>query len=365
MRVLLRLVALVVVLAFVPRALLGIDARAWRESDARVQERLADAVAEGVLSQRGPTRYVTGDARFDGQASIAIQQMALLGLGATVTAHPSLRDRYLPAMLEAGRRIANPATLAYATRVYGHNGLVHIGPGEGHAYLGYVNLGLGMLRVVEPSNETAALHDRLTNTLAAALDAAPNGLIETYPGETWPPDVAAVAGSIGLHARATGQDARPLLERWAKRFEACAVDSNGWLVQRTRSGSCSPMDAPRGSGTAIAAYFLSFATPALARELARALVDHGFTEIAGFGAIREYMPGVRGDGDLNAGPIVFGLSVGATGFGLGATRAVHDAAKFDALYRSTSLFGIETDHGFAAGGLLGNALLLAMLTAGS
>jgi hypothetical protein len=365
MRLLLRALVLVVVVAFVPRAILGIEAHAWREGDPRVEQRLGDAVAEGVLAQRGPTVYATGEARFDGQSSIAIHQMALLGLGSIIVAHPETRERYLPAMREAARRISDPKTLAYATRVYGHNGLVHIGPGEGHAYLGYVNLGLGMLRVVDPSNETAWLHDRLTKSLAAALDAAPNGLIETYPGETWPPDVTAVAGSIGLHARATGKGDPALLERWAHRFEACAVDASGWLVQRTRTGSCAALDAARGSGTALGAYFLSFGAPALAQKLERALSNRGLREIFGFAAIREYLPGVAGSGDINAGPILFGLSVGASGFGLGAARAARDAATFDALYRSTSLFGIETERGFAAGGLLGNALLLAMLTAGS
>ena len=129
-------------------------------------------------------------------------------------------------------------------------------PGEGHAYLGYINLALGMLRAVDPATPYAALHDRLTAALAERLDRSPTGLIETYPGETWPPDVAAVAGSIGLHAAVTGVDRRALLERWATRFEACALHRSGYLVQRVKSGGCKPVDAPRGSGTAIASYFL-------------------------------------------------------------------------------------------------------------
>jgi hypothetical protein len=89
--------------------------------------------------------------------------------------------------------------------------------------------------------------------------------------------------------------------------------------------------------------------------------------VFGFGGVREYARGMNGQGDVNAGPIVFGVSVGATGFGLGAARANGDREGFRALYRSTSLFGAPTslDHrmAFAMGGFLGNALLLAMLTA--
>jgi len=89
--------------------------------------------------------------------------------------------------------------------------------------------------------------------------------------------------------------------------------------------------------------------------------------IAGFGGVREYEDGYRGAGDLNAGPIVFGMSVGASGFGLGAARMARDRDGFVELYRSTRLLGApasgDGETAFAAGGLLGDALLLAMLTA--
>jgi hypothetical protein len=225
-----------------------------------------------------------------------------------------------------------------------------------------------MLRAVDPGTRHAALHDRLTEALAERLARSATGLIETYPGETWPPDVAAVAGSIGLHARVTGVDRRAMLDTWATRFASCAVDKSGYLVQRVRSGTCISKDAPRGSGTAIGAYFIGFAHAALARRLCGALASAGLTSVLGFGAIREYAPGHHGRGDGNSGPTLFGVSVGATGFGLGAARACGDRDLYRRLYRTTHLFGAPVDVGggarrFAAGGVLGNALLLAMLTA--
>ncbi|MCE7895132.1 MAG: hypothetical protein DYH12_36430 [Sorangiineae bacterium PRO1] len=87
----------------------------------------------------------------------------------------------------------------------------------------------------------------------------------------------------------------------------------------------------------------------------------------GFGGIREYPSGFDGLGDVNAGPIVLGVSVGATGFGLGAARAHRQDELFVELYRTAALFGVPASRGaerpFAIGGALGNALLLAMLTA--
>lgn len=354
-------------LAVVPRQLCGAGAARWLADDVDTEDELARAVARSVLSQKEPLFYHTGQLRFDGQSAIAIYQMTLLGLGQLILAHPERREVYLPAMRVAADRLADPRTLAYAASVYGQHGVVRMDPGEGHAYLGYVNLGLAMLRLIEPETQHAALNDRLTAELSRRVFAAPTGMTETYPGETWPPDVTAVIGSIGLTARATRVDRKAELDAWAERFGKCAVHASGYLVQRSRSGTCIPLDAPRGSGTAVGSYFTSFAHAGLSARLEQGLRQTGRRSLLGFTALREYPDGFDGRGDGNAGPILFGVSVGATGFGIGAARAHRDAELFVGMFRTATLFGLPVSRGdertFAVGGVLGNALLLAMLTA--
>jgi len=356
-----------ITIAILPRQLCGRPAQPLFDGELAAQDALAREVAREIAAAPGRQFYRSGSTRFDGQSAIAIYQMAILGMGQIIREHRERRDEYLPAMRAAAARMTDPRTLPTATRAWGHNGLVTMAPGEGHAYLGYINLALGMLRAVDPATPHAALHDRLTAALADRLDRSPTGLIETYPGETWPPDVAAVAGSIGLHATVTGVDRRALLERWSKRFEACALHRSGYLVQHVRSGGCKPVDAPRGSGTAIASYFLSFADTPLSRRLLDGLRREGRACALGFCGIREYAPGFHGKGDVDAGPMLMGMSVGASGFALGAARAHGDGDLYRELYRSAHLAGVPVGVGgntkFAAGGTLGNALLLAMLTA--
>jgi hypothetical protein len=350
-----------------PRWLCGRRAGALFDGDLAAQEDLGRRVAASALAQRPGTVYHTKEIRFDGQSAIAVHQMTILALGQIVLAHPEQRDAYLPAIRAAADRLADPATLRYAAQRYGHHAVDHMDPGEGHAYAGYINMGLGMARLVDPDSPHARLNDRLSEQLRTRLFRSTTGLIDTYPGESWPPDVAVVAGSIGLHARATGLDLRADLDAWAERFARCAVDPSGYLIQRVRAGGCQPVDAPRGSGTALASYAIGFAHPGLSRRLEEAIARDGLVTVAGFGGIREYAAGSHGKGDTNSGPLFLGTSVGATGFGLGAARMNGDRALYEKLYRSSHLFGIPVSTGqgesFALGGVLGNALLLAMLTA--
>ncbi len=350
----------------VPWTVCGHRAGALYRGELADQERFARAVAADVDAIASRQVYHSGFARFDGQSAIAVYQMTALGLGQFVLEHPERKTEYLPTIERAVERLIDPRTHPYAAQMYGRHGTRGLGSG-GHAYMGYVNLGLGMLRRLDPETPHAALHDRLTSELADHLARSPTGLVETYPGETWPPDVAAVAGSIGLHGTATGRDWSVVLEPWARRFAECAIGEGGYLVQRIRTGSCTAVDAPRGSGTAVAAYFLGFADRRLSQRLWNALRDTGYQSWLGFGGVREYLPGKGGAGDLNAGPILLGMSAGASGFGLGAARAHGDRERYIGIYRTGALLSVPVSDRegsrFALGGVLGNALLLAMLTA--
>jgi hypothetical protein len=171
-----------------------------------------------------------------------------------------------------------------------------------------------------------------------------------------------------VHGRATGADHRAVLARWAERVRAVQVDpASGLVVQRMSAEDARAHDAPRGSGTGLAAYFAGFADRSVAALLADGLFRHEST-LFGFGAIREYAEGHEGRGDVDSGPVLLGVSVAATGFALAAARASGRREAFTRIYRTTELFGLRAEGSgrarFAAGGPIGNALLLALLTSG-
>ena len=85
--------------------------------------------------------------------------------------------------------------------------------------------------------------------------------------------------------------------------------------------------------------------------------------------MREFPPRLAGGfGDIDSGPLLFGVSISATGFAMASARAHHDREMFTSLYRTAYLFGAPSPRGkgrrFLNGAALGNAIMLAMLTAG-
>jgi hypothetical protein len=352
----------------VPRAVVGREADRFYDGDRTTQGELANAVAEYVTNDTGPAAFHTGDARFDGEWTVATHQMAALGLTQVIRAHPELRGRYAPVVRRAVENLLRERAWRFGATAWGHGPFESLDTDEGHAYLGYIALGMGALREVDPANPYASLHDRVIDALARRLERSPHGAIETYPGEAYPCDIASVVGAIGQHAGLTHTDRSALVTRMAAHYRGRWRDTrSGYLVQSVSPRTADANAPARGSGTALAAYFLSFADRDLARELGLALARTGHAEHLGFGAVREYAPGHEGRGDIDSGPVVFGVSVSATGFTLATARQLGDRARYRELYRTAALFGVPVANGerrrFLAGGPIGNAILLAMLTA--
>ncbi|MFZ5445595.1 MAG: hypothetical protein ACOZQL_36725 [Myxococcota bacterium] len=365
-RISLTLLAVLVVRLAAP-AWYGRDAADWLDGSARMHALAREAVR--FEAEDSARRAAPSGNRFAGEWALVTHQMNALGLAQAVLAHPEWRAELTPTMRLAALRSWLPEMRDFGTRAWhGEDGLSH-GGAHGHAYLGYPALAVGLARLVEPRGfpaDVAAQHDALIAAFERRLLASPTALIETYPGEAYPTDVAAVAAAIAAHGRATGADHTRVLTHWAREVRRVQVDRASGFVHQRMSVEGTPRDVPRGSGTGLAAYYAGFVDRALAQELTAALLAHERT-FAGFGAVAEFDL-QQGHGDIDSGPVVLGVSVAATGFSLAPFRAFGHRGAFTRLYRTTTLFGLPREEGdtlcFRTGGPIGNALLLAMLTSG-
>ena len=352
----------------------GINADAAdQERDALAQEfqlqkPLVDKVVEDIGRGISKDDFNTGDARFDGEWVLGSYQMAALGLGQFIQAYPEFRDEYLPVIEQCAERLVAAETNAFGTEAWGEEGLSSLGSDNGHAYLGYTNLALSMLRLHDEDNEFVEINDQLTAALVRRLELSPQGVLETYPDEAYPADIAAAIASIGLYAQATGRDYENFLTESTLQFQQNFVDpQTGLVFQAVEASSGNPVDEPRSSGTALSAYFFSFIDPELSKALFLSVATEQRVQIFGFAGIREYPEGLTGEGDIGSGTLVQGVSPSATAFTIGAARIHGEQALYQELYRTVDFFGTsllgEMNGVSLLESPLGNATLLAMLTA--
>ncbi|MEZ4293680.1 MAG: hypothetical protein R3B70_01795 [Polyangiaceae bacterium] len=366
LRLLVRAAALFACAAVVPRCVAGYPARALYAGDLEAQDSLAREVSAYVTSGVAASAFHTGSKRFDGEWAFGTFTMAAMGLGQVSVTHPERKDAYVAAMEACADALVSRETNEFGTEAWGDFGFEGLPGGRGHAYLGYSNLALSMIRLLNPETRHKQLHDDLTEALARRLESSPHALFETYPGEAYPADISMVAGSIALHDCAVGAPERPFWGAWKEAFSKWIDPASGLLYQSAQAASGQPAGPPRSSGTGLAAFALSFVD----RDLSRRLFDglsRAQTSFQGFGAIHEFAPGHEESGDIDSGPVVMGVSVSATGFTISSARLHEDQELFTGLYRTADLFGVPVHRTsgkrFMSGGPLGNAILLAMTTA--
>jgi hypothetical protein len=347
----------------------GREAGAWFRGDPEPQRALAAELVAFEASDDADRP--TGTNRFAGEWALVTHQMTALGLAQLCLAHPDWKPWLAPVVTLAATKSFLVEMRDFGTRAWhGEDAMASL-PGEhGHAYLAYAALALGMARLVDPAFPPALAreHDALIAAYERRLLASRTGLIETYPGEAYPTDVAAVAAAIAIHGRVTHVSHEAVLRAWAEHVRAVQIDpASGLVVQRMDAVTGAAHDAPRASGTGLAAYFAGFADRGVAEQLTNGLLQQEST-VLGFSAIREYPAGHDGGGDIDSGPVILGMSVSASGFALAPARAFGHEDAFVRLYRTTELFGLSVSDGdrrrFAVGGPIGNALLLAFLTSG-
>lgn len=372
-------------LGTIPHRLCERDAGAYFEGDPSAVDPLAASVARWT---RDPSltagAFATGSKRFDAEWLFGTYMMAAMGFGqvALETNDPTRKRESIENMERCLDAVLGPAGRAFDRDAWGIDAIAstHEAPGSAHdrghvAYLGYAGLALGLHRVLVSESRFAKTDDEIAAALTRRFEASRTGLLETYPGEVYPVDNAAALGALALHARATGADLPRGFVTGLTAVRTHGIDRDtGLLVQAVDANDASARDRARGSGTALAAYFLGFADRATSAELYRAVHRELFRTVIGFGAVLEYAndagrAGREGGkhGDIDSGPIVAGFGVSATGFALGASRMNDDRDAFASIYATAHLFGAPYDTArertFATGGPLGDAILFAMITA--
>jgi hypothetical protein len=262
---------------FGPRAWCGRDAEGWYAGEPDLQRGLANELV--AFEAADSHTRAEGDNRFAGEWALVTHQMVALGLAQLCLAHPEWRAELAPVAKVAALRSFLPEMRDFGTLAWkGEDALspaALAGP-HGHAYLAYSALAVGMAALVDPTPlppDVQAGYDALVDAYARKVAVSPTGLIETYPGEAYPTDVAAVAGAIAVHDRVTGTDHRAALTAWAAGLRAHQLDpASGLVLQRLSPRTGEPHDAPRASGTGLAAYFAGFADRSVAVQLTDAIV---------------------------------------------------------------------------------------------
>ncbi len=349
------------------------DAGKWYDGKLELHRALGNGVAEWLLTDLSRNDFTTGSSQFNGEWLFGTYTMAAMGYGQTALAHPELREKHERLMDACIERLLSEEVRKFDREMWGDDPIDSLSKDSAHAaYLGYFNMVLGLHRLVDPDSKYADLNDSITGALRKRVEQSDISLIESYPSEYYPVDNCAVIGSIGLHGKASGVDHSEFLAEWVATCRMRYVDKESGLLYQCVLSDGRPVDEPRGSGTALGLYFLSFADMEFSEDLYDATSRSLARTIFGFGGVREYSGSaepLEQCGDIDSGPVVCGLGLSPTGFLISGSRIHGDQIYYSKLVGTAYVCGApfkkKDKFNFVVGGPLGDAIMFAMLTAGT
>jgi hypothetical protein len=173
-----------------------------------------------------------------------------------------------------------------------------------------------------------------------ALVTDADGFLEAYPGQVWPCDtVVAVAALARSRAVVPVPGVDEVVTGWTERTRAVRDPATGLLPHRLDADG-SVLDGPRASSQALMLAFLPDIDPGSASTDYRRFVDAFVVREVGLVGVREYPVGTEGEGDVDSGPLVAGVSLSASAVALGAAHRQGDAALAATLDAEAELFAL-------------------------
>lgn len=331
-----------------------------------LDEQVADwEAASGLPSSYAEMRQINAEWDFMGRTFL------VLSLANQAVAEPERAPAYLE-MIDA--LIAD--TLAaeaehgqeHFLMPYGRNG-GWLGSGRSVFVDGEIALMLTTRRAVSPDRWEDEAQARV-ELLVAELEAAPVGVVESYPDEGWLFCHSMALAAIRLHDHAQGTDHSELVDRWVEGARRDLMDPDTGLLVSSFRRDASWLDGPEGSSIWLTAVNLQLLDP----ELAQAQYEGARRELGGtvlgMGYAREWPASWVGRVDVDSGPIVPGIdaSASSSGFALLASRAFEDEPwnrqLVRALNASDALIQVDPTLAAMADNAVGDAVLLYAFTFG-
>ena len=193
-------------------------------------------------------------------------------------------------------------------------------PDHGAFHAGWGTLLLGHITLLDPSDTLGRLRFReRCDTIAALFRSCTHPFPPSYNGLAWPADATVAMAALGLYDARVASRYADVRERWSRlvkdRFDARHMIPHAWDPE---ADTC--ITTARGSSMALMTVLLPEIDSALAVHQYTRFENWFFSIRMGVPAVAEFPQGSKGRGDVDSGPLIFGIGPAATIVGEAASR---------------------------------------------
>ena len=238
------------------------------------------------------------------------------------------------------------------------------------SYYSHLAWMIGEYKLLYNDNQFDTLYHSLCKAMYRRISNSPILNIPTYPFEQiYIPDMLVAIVALNIYSKIYNGRYQDLVQKWINTAKREWMDQETGLLVSLMStgGTISPMI--KGSYSALNCYYLSLIDTDFAKQQFQILKKYFKQTLPFIAGIKEYHTKKCLFGlDIDAGPIVFGLSPSGTGFAIGTATMCNDKKFRKQILRTAEIAGCTVSYNgkshylLANVVLVGEAIILAMRT---
>ncbi len=242
-------------------------------------------------------------------------------------AHKEIQFAFAEINSEKGKRIFNPGLpIPY-----------------GVFYVGWNNYLLGKkLSIEEPQQRDSAeiaLYLQQCNLIVETLRSAKSPYPESYVNACWPSDATVAVASLSFERKIRTPVFDDAMKQWVAEVKI-HLDENGFIPHSTETATGDVIKSARGNSQALILNFLCDIDSAYARQQFNNYKAAFLTTRFGLPGLREYADEEWSEGDVDSGPVIFGIGGAASIVGLRTMIVFGEQKTAIGLRNSIEAFGM-------------------------
>ncbi len=220
-------------------------------------------------------------------------------------------------------------------------------PENGIFYIGWKNYLLSRIlsvdTVFEKSNQYLRAYRNQSEIISEALRSSDCPYLESYNKQCWPADMCLAVASLSNFDKIFGQKYKSLITAWLHDIKERVDSHTNMLPHKVDSKSGKAVQGTRGSSSGLSLRMLTEIDPDFAKKQ-YILFDSLFVDkTLGLPYIREYPKGIDGSGDIDSGPVIFGVGFSATIVMIGTYAMYENHELAEQQYKAIHALGFSTE----------------------
>ncbi|UII25379.1 hypothetical protein LVD15_19025 [Fulvivirga maritima] len=222
---------------------------------------------------------------------------------------------------------------------------IYLYPEYGIFYNGWRNYLLSkILKVSQDFDKSAGYKLKFkqqSDSIAQAIVTSKIPYLQSYGKLCWPADTYVAVASLANYKQLVNSKYDTLVKNWISRSKLFLDQESLLIPHRVDYQTGEVIESPRGSSMSLMVRMLLDIDPKFGEEQYDSYKDKFVSTILGLPCVREYPKGEFGLGDVDSGPVIFGVGFSATLASLGSFTGYGDQKLADWQYNTVNAFGFD------------------------